>query len=337
VGREQQRWEIHIEDLEKQIRELQCDIDQRRAVAVDDRSVRVTEVTSGRSAPVSTEIVSRQDIAEFQRLKAFERKCLNGRDAERIEERRVATARDAADLPRAYDLPTAHVRVWALKNSDRECDVRQHENIGGRRFNDGQVAEREDSDHDSAESTSSSVKRRSRPKRQFIKLDKFDGSGVWKSFIAKFRNCSEYSGWEEEDNLAHLQSCLSGPAEQLLWAEGGNRWNFEGLVQKLEQRYGSEGQHSLYRAELNARFKSKNETLLSYRQDIDRLVALSYDGPKCLMKDSVAVEQFLKGLDDHSISFKIRELGPSDLDEAFTHAKRLESYAAISRCYSKNK
>jgi hypothetical protein len=71
--KEQQRWENHIEDLEKQIRELQCDIDQKRAVAVDDRSVRVTEGLSGRSAPVSTEIVSRPDIDESQRLKEFER------------------------------------------------------------------------------------------------------------------------------------------------------------------------------------------------------------------------------------------------------------------------
>ena len=149
--------------------------------------------------------------------------------------------------------------------------------------------------------------------------------------MVKFQICSRYSGWDEIDEIAHLQSCLCGPAEQLLWADGQKDWTYRELVDKLTRRFGSKGQTSLYRAELNTRNRQRNESLLNYFQDVSRLVALAYEGPRSTDKDTFAVEYFLRGMGDHEISAKVRELEPQDLDEAFRHAVRFESYSQLSK------
>ena len=123
----------------------------------------------------------------------------------------------------------------------------------------------------------------------------------------RFELCSDYNGWTEIDKVAHLQACLKGGAEQILWEEGGRRWTFKQLFRKLERRFRSEGQASLYRAELNMRRREKGESLQSFSQDINRLVALAFAGPRSPHADILAIEAFLKGSDDEDMVIKIRE------------------------------
>src|SRR5207245_7031406 len=155
-----------------------------------------------------------------------------------------------------------------------------------------------------------------RPKREWIHVDKFDGNGQWNAFITRFKLASEYNGWDEQDNLAHLQASLKGTSEQVLWIEGDRDWTFNDLVSKLTQRYGSKGKSGQYRCELAARRREKGESLLSFFTAISGLVSQAYEGPHSQHTDAFAVDAFLKGLNDADISLKIRELEPENLDEA---------------------
>jgi len=103
------------------------------------------------------------------------------------------------------------------------------------------------------------------------------------------------------------------------------------LVNKLARRFDTDGQSSQFRLELNMRRCHKNESLQSLQQDISRLMALAYEGPRSVHTDSFAVEAFLKALDDPDLSIRVKELEPIDIDHAVRHAKRFESYTQGTR------
>jgi len=67
--------------------------------------------------------------------------------------------------------------------------------------------------------------------------------------------------------------------------------------------------------------------LLDLQQDIIRLMALAYEGPRSELTDVLAVDSFIRALNNSVISMKVRELEPGNLDEAVRHARRFESYA----------
>ena len=102
-------------------------------------------------------------------------------------------------------------------------------------------------------------------------------------------------------------------------------------MEKLERQYGSTGQSSMYRAELESRRRRKGESLVSLQQDIARLMVLAYPGARTKHFDAFAVDSFIKSLDDSGLRLKIRELEPRDLDDAVKHAKRLEAYQVTAR------
>ena len=97
-------------------------------------------------------------------------------------------------------------------------------------------------------------------------------------------------------------------------------------MQKLEKKFGGKGQADQRRSELSARRRQRGETIPSLAQDITRLVALAYEGPKSIYSDVLAIDAFLKALDDTVMARKIKELMPPDLDEAVRHALRFEAY-----------
>ena len=53
--------------------------------------------------------------------------------------------------------------------------------------------------------------------------------------------------------------------------------------------------------------------LLSFYQDISRLVSLAFEGPTSTHTDAFAVVVFIKGLDNCEVSMKIMKLEPRNL------------------------
>jgi len=98
------------------------------------------------------------------------------------------------------------------------------------------------------------------------------------------------------------------------------------LVQKIRQRFGSEGQEERYQAELRARRRRKGESLQSLYQDIRRLMSLAYPGETSRMSEQIAKDAFLIALDDARLELRCREQEPKDLDTAHRTALRFEQY-----------
>jgi len=54
------------------------------------------------------------------------------------------------------------------------------------------------------------MRRRNREKNACIKPEKFNGYIYFKTFLAQFKNCSTYNGWNNADKAAHLRWSLTG-------------------------------------------------------------------------------------------------------------------------------
>ena len=166
---------------------------------------------------------------------------------------------------------------------------------------------------------------RKRNSKEWIKLERYDGSTSLDTYLAHFQNCNDYNRWNEADRVAHLRASLFGNAAQVLWGLPAHEMTFSSLTQKLTQRFGCAGQTAKYRAELRARRRGKAETLQSLYQDIRRLLVLAYPGDSSPSAEAIAMETFLQALDDKEFELRLCEKEFESLDELFRHALRMEA------------
>src|SRR5678816_1643013 len=90
---------------------------------------------------------------------------------------------------------------------------------------------------------------RNRPTQ--MKPGKFDGTGSLESFLVQFEVCARHNKWTAADRVDYLRCSLEKAATQLLWDFGAQpSVTYEELVERLRQRYGTEGQAETFRAQL---------------------------------------------------------------------------------------
>src|SRR5258708_11424906 len=137
----------------------------------------------------------------------------------------------------------------------------------------------------------------------------FDGNTTtWDAFMNRFKNCSAYKAWTETGGLAHLVKSLRGSAEHILWADPGKVWKYDGLMSVLNKRFGTGGQSAYYKTLVARRRRAVGESLSSLQQDLIKLMALAYEGPRSPHTEAFTVEAFYTALDDTDLAEKIREL-----------------------------
>ena len=166
---------------------------------------------------------------------------------------------------------------------------------------------------------------KSRPMQ--MKPSRFDGTGSLESFLAQFEVCARHNRWTETDKVDFLRCALEKAATQLLWDFGAQPdVSYEQLVERLRQRYGTEGQAETFRAQLYYRRQRTDESLSDLLHEIRRLVVLAYPVPSNETTQIIARDAFLEAMRDRELSLKVREREPKTLDEAYRTALRLEAY-----------
>src|SRR6218665_2620632 len=160
-----------------------------------------------------------------------------------------------------------------------------------------------------------------------MKPGKFDGTGSLESFLAQFEVCARYNRWSENDKVDFLRCSLEKAATQLLWDFGAREdVDYKQLVERLRQRYGTEGQAETFRAQLYYRRQRTDEGLSELLHDIRRLVVLAYPVPSSETTEIVARDAFLEAIRNRQLSLKVREREPKTIDEAYRMALRLSAY-----------
>ena len=79
-----------------------------------------------------------------------------------------------------------------------------------------------------------------------LKLGSYDGTSCLETFLAKFRNISEYYSWSERDQLCHLRASLEGRAGQVLW-DAGKHGTVTELIELLKNLFGTQDQTKMLR------------------------------------------------------------------------------------------
>src|SRR5688572_6137007 len=153
-----------------------------------------------------------------------------------------------------------------------------------------------------------------------IKPGRFDGTGSLESFLSQFEVCARHNRWTASDKVDFLRCSLEKAATQLLWDFGAQPdATYEQLVERLRQRYGTEGQAETFRTQLYYRRQRAGESLSDLLHEIRRLVVLAYPVPANETTEIIAKDAFLEDLvtamRDRELSLKIREREPKSLDE----------------------
>lgn len=97
------------------------------------------------------------------------------------------------------------------------------------------------------------------------------------------------------------------------------------LINKLQQRYGAEGQVSIYRNELRSLRRRSGESLQYIYLEVSRLMPLAYQGTRSEHTESIAIDYFIDAIANGDIEIRIRDRSPKTLDDAYRTVVVLES------------
>ena len=111
---------------------------------------------------------------------------------------------------------------------------------------------RDESTSDSSPSDREHV-RTAKPKHM-LRPPKYDGTTSFETFLAQFKNCSQYNACNEDEQLAHLRGTVEKEAAQVLWDSSREKIaSVHKLTRALQKRFGGVNQSDKYRMEVKKR------------------------------------------------------------------------------------
>ena len=203
---------------------------------------------------------------------------------------------------------------WSQKRSSESHRKRD------RSYDEGETRKRPKSGRQNEES--------SRRRKDYLKLDRYDGSTALETFRIQFETCSEYNGWSDFDKLSQLKAALRGSAAQVLLGDG-EPVSYRELWADLQQNFGTSGHEAQFESQLKVRRRQKGESLRSLYQDINRLTLQAYPDSKGKLREKLAVEAFIVGLNNSELALQVRNMSPVDLQGAYRMALMLESNRSL--------
>src|SRR6266496_6429251 len=177
--------------------------------------------------------------------------------------------------------------------------------------------------------TSSNTRVTTRKFKKLMMPKEYDGTSLLSLLLTQFESCTDYNDWDRRDTAAYLRNSLKGNAAHILEDGSGANASYRELVERLKNRYGTEGQMSLFKMQLKSRRRGKNEPLASLYHDVRRLSIQAYPGLTLVQLDPFAVESFISALNDRELELRVRDKEPDTLDKAFQITTTAEANAKI--------
>ena len=93
-----------------------------------------------------------------------------------------------------------------------------------------------------------------------MKPQNFDGKSDFDEFLCQFDITCEINAWKYKEKSLYLANCLSGEARSLLnELDPDGRRDYDTLIGKLRNRFGSVNRSEIYRTQLKSRTRNKGE------------------------------------------------------------------------------
>lgn len=157
-----------------------------------------------------------------------------------------------------------------------------------------------------------------------LKVDTYDGTGRLKEYLEQFELVAQAYNWTNGEKVMVLATNLRGKACSVLEAkEKVSSLTFEGLSEKLQQRYGEKLEARTYSTLFFNRRQKFNETISVFGTEIERLAELAY--PDCPFEvcKIIACDRFISGLNNNFVKQMLLVEGQTSLKEAIERAEGL--------------
>ena len=170
-----------------------------------------------------------------------------------------------------------------------------------------------------------------------MKPQNFDGETDIDEFLCQFEITCEINTWNYKEKSLYLANCLTGKARCLLnGLDHDGRRDYDTLVVKLRNRFGSVNQSEIYRSQLKSRTRNRGETIQELAQAIKTLVRQAYPGVNKEVVETLSLDNFIDALPDTDMRTRVRELNPKSLEEAEQACVRLEAYKIADKQRSRS-
>lgn len=159
------------------------------------------------------------------------------------------------------------------------------------------------------------------------KPDTYDGRSTWTDFITHFEIVCSLNKWPSEIKALQLAASLRGTARSVLTDLRPRQLeNYHELKDALQTRFEPKNQTEMYRAQMNGRYRKRNESLSELAQDIKRLARLAYPTAPCEVRDTLAYKCFRDALCDQNMEWAICQGSSENIDEALNLALKFEAF-----------
>ncbi|XP_069106987.1 uncharacterized protein [Argopecten irradians] len=165
-----------------------------------------------------------------------------------------------------------------------------------------------------------------------VKPPRYNGEEDFEEYLTQFEIIAQINKWDYQEKSLYLASSLGSSARTVLTELSTHeRQDFDSLVALLQVRYGSIERSEMYRARLQTRVRGKNESLSEVAQSIRKLTRQAYPTADENLTSILALDHFIDALQDSEMRLRVRELRPKTINEAETHAIRLEAHRLADR------
>ena len=161
-----------------------------------------------------------------------------------------------------------------------------------------------------------------------MKPECYDGTTDWSEYCIYFDQLSELYDWDEEKKAMILGISLKGEARVVLASlNAAQRRSYTALTKALAQSFAPKELVHLYQAELKARRKKGDESMVDLGRDIAKLVRLAYPTADTATREVIGINAFLEALPGPASEMKLHVIKgrPRNLQEAVAHATEVDA------------
>ena len=146
----------------------------------------------------------------------------------------------------------------------------------------------------------------------------YDGTGSWTEFLRRFNMVARANNWSYNTKGDQLKNCLTGSAGSIVHKNpAAVAWTYDDVVDQVGAVYGPSREHQLLLVEkLERRKRKKGESLHTLRDDICELVDIAYPMANREAREALAVERFIRALDNPKIVHRLLQLSPRKIGRA---------------------
>ncbi|KAL5516720.1 hypothetical protein EMCRGX_G002126 [Ephydatia muelleri] len=156
----------------------------------------------------------------------------------------------------------------------------------------------------------------------------------WTEWLEHFESVAAINKWESaEEKMKWLKVRITGQARMAFRKFPASvQTKYEECTKAFKQRFEPDSKKELYRAELTARTRRRDEDWASFRKHnaLRTLADKAYSDLEEKARERLALGQFLSNIENPQVAFGVRQKCPETLDAAVRMTIELESYLKIT-------